>query len=230
MKAFVLRRNVYLLVTIIVILAGTLVLIISDGAVSAIASSIVASGFVSLFYLYAQYVEQSDRSRIKALDDAGLQSLNPTRRAEYEVLVGDAKLGVDVLGYSLRSFADDHASSLTEKRAPFAARILIVEPGSEASVSQEALERHQPGTFANGVSRLRSLFAGREPVIQIRAITHAPPSMMFRIDDVLFVGPFFSHEPSAATSTLKLAAGGWLYAEYMAEFGKLWDEAKPLSQ
>jgi hypothetical protein len=230
MKAFLLRRNVYLLVTVIVILAGTLVVIVSDGTVRAIASSVVASGFVSLFYLYAQYVEQENRIRTKALDDAGLVSLSPTRRAEYGGLVGDAKLNVDVLGYSLRSFADDHASVLTGKRPPFAARILVVGPDSEASANQERLERHQAGTFANGVDRLQSLFAGQEPLIQLRAIAHAPPSMMFRIDNVLFVGPFFSHEASAATSTLKLVAGGWLFTEYMAEFDKLWDEAKPLSE
>jgi hypothetical protein len=229
MKTFFLRRNVYLLVTVIVILAGLLGLVLFEGSARAIASSVVASGFVSLFYMYAQYVEEDGRLRVKTFDEAGLRSLSPTRRADYSALVKRAKLNVDVLGFSLRSFTDDHASELIRKRPPFSARILVVEPGSAASQSQEELEGQRSGAFADGIDRMRKLFEDGGSAVKIRTIGHAPPSMMFRIDDGLFVGPFFSHAPSAATLTLELTATGWLFDEYMAEFDTLWNESEPLS-
>jgi hypothetical protein len=223
MKSFLLRRNIYLLVTIIVILLGTIGVLVFEGSGRDIASSVIASGLVSMFYLYSKYVDDVDRDRRIAFDAAGLYRVNPTRRADYATPLKAAATQVDVMGYSLRSFLDDHAATLRMKGGNgFQARILVVAPDSPASRAQESAEGFKAGTFATAIEHIRDAFADNDPMIQVRTTNHALPTMVFRMDDAMFVGPYFSHESSAVTATMELRGSGWLFAEYEAEFEALW--------
>lgn len=230
MKRFLLRRNGYLLITIIIILLGTSFALALKGVGRDIASSAIASGLVALLYLYSQYVEDLDRERRRTFDAAGLHRLSATRRADYATPLKTATAQVDVMGYSLRSFLDDHATTLLMKgRNGLRARILVVAAGSEASAAQERAEGFQPGTFSTAIAHVRDAFSGSRPTIQVRAIERALPTMVFRIDDTMFVGPYFSHKVSARTATMELRRPGWLFEEYEAEFEALWRSATPLT-
>jgi hypothetical protein len=51
--------------------------------------------------------------------------------------------------------------------------------------------------------------------------------MVFRIDDIMFVGPYFSSKPSKATPTyeIKNEKDAWLFNDYQNEFNNLWEKA-----
>lgn len=50
--------------------------------------------------------------------------------------------------------------------------------------------------------------------------------MIYRIDDVMYVGPYFYKMNSKATNTFKLKKKGWLFEKYQEEFNNMWLKGK----
>jgi len=51
--------------------------------------------------------------------------------------------------------------------------------------------------------------------------------MIYRIDDIIFIGPHLYKRGSTTTVTLEIDNRGWLFREYEKEFEKLWTDATP---
>ena len=47
--------------------------------------------------------------------------------------------------------------------------------------------------------------------------------MIYRIDNVMYVGPYFYGKSSKSTNTIKLDKEGWLFQEYKVEFEHMWE-------
>lgn len=227
-KTFLRKRNTYVLVSVIVILVGTVGALAFHGRARDVATSVLASGLVSIFYLYDRFVSDGNEDRLKVLDRAGVQRVYPSRREiDYATVMKKAHRQVDVVGYSLRAFTDAHAEVVAAKAEEgVSARILVVDPQSEAAREQEASEGYDAGTLASGVQRVVKRFGGLKPAVEVRQIRHAVPEMIFRIDDVMWVGPYFSTRSSATTLTWELDdRDGWLFRQYAEEFDALWENA-----
>lgn len=59
--------------------------------------------------------------------------------------------------------------------------------------------------------------------IQLKYYKSTPTTMIFRIDDVMFVGPYLHKRVSRNTCTFKLERGE-LYSQYEDHFEKLWND------
>lgn len=65
--------------------------------------------------------------------------------------------------------------------------------------------------------------------VQMKLLASPLTTMIFRVDDKMFVGPHFYRKPSKATVTLELDKSGWFFGEYDREFSRLWDAANDVS-
>jgi hypothetical protein len=213
------------LLGVIGILVGTL---IGVKPFADLGVSFVAAGLVSLFYLYEMFVSEVAASRAYRLDKAGIRNIYPSRgEVDYATVMRHAHGRVDIMGYSLRAFTDMHAQQVIAKSAAgLEARILVVDSESQSAKDQEKGEGYPPGTFRGGVARVKQVFGNKAPAIQVKTTWKALPEMVFRIDDVMWVGPYFSERASGTTVTLELAEDGWLFQEYAQEFDALWASGK----
>src|SRR5262249_40245797 len=146
-------------------------------------------------------------------------------------LMSKASSAIDVCGYSLRNFFDSFRDRLTEEatRNPlFRARLLIVDPSTDCSKTRERAEGLAKKTFETAARRIVETFS-TIPNVEVRFLRDHLTTMVFRIDDVMFVGPQLTSLPSKANPTFEVVShsGGWLFSAYKKEFEQLWDAAAP---
>lgn len=139
---------------------------------------------------------------------------------EYYELMKNAK-SIDIAGYSLRGFMQSHKDTiirLSESNELFRIRIVIVDPETEFSKSRESLEHGGDSnvflTYYNEICQKLGSVRG----VEIYKINFALSTMIFRIDDIMYVGPQFAKSASKSTITMKFKANSWAYKEFQDEF------------
>jgi hypothetical protein len=145
---------------------------------------------------------------------------------EYDELVRSAET-IDVAGYTLRSFSESN-EDIFQKRAedgrPVQVRVLLVDPSCEAARVMEAAEKMPPGHYRTSVDTVMARLGGISG-IEIRFVARHLSMMIYRIDGILYTGPFPQHARSKISLTMKLGQGGWLFQRQAEEFDALWNEA-----
>ena len=53
--------------------------------------------------------------------------------------------------------------------------------------------------------------------------------MIYRIDNVMYVGPYFYKKSSKSTNTIRLRSDGWLFREYQSEFDNMWYDGQNIN-
>lgn len=212
--------SLFLLAGILCVYAGGTVLI-------SIGTSLIASAIVSLATLVIDQIRNSEQMRAADLLAAGLMTVHKRRDLpEYDAAVRVAE-EIDVAGYTLRSFSDTNAQTLRQRATggkPIKLRVLVVDPTCEAAIMMEHSEQLPSGTYQGLLSGLRSKLEGIKGV-EIRTVRYHLPMMIYRIDKILYTGPFPLDSTSRMATTIKLGLGGWLYHRQRDEFDALWEAA-----
>jgi hypothetical protein len=227
LRRFIHARALYVTVSALILVAGLLLTRLQH-APQQVGTSLVAAGVVSFLVLWETWAREEDSERQSNLRSSGLRLVHRRRNLdEYHAKVGGLENRLDVTGYSLRSFLDSHGGVIKDKslqKRPPRVRLLLVDPSCEASKSQEEIEEFDPGTFAGSVQRVIKLLAPLEG-IEVRLLPFALSTMIFRVDDIMWTGPYFGSGSSAATLTLEIEQGGWMFGEYEKEFDGMWSRA-----
>ena len=232
---------VYLLVDIVIFLLAFLFIFrgynprntTQENAVYlSIGTSLIAAGIVALLELWKDLSRNKMLERINnVILDGGINYVFPKRDLDkYDHLMKNLNSRLDITGYSLNAFYESYADLLVErtKKTPsLTIRMLLVNPQSEFSKYRAALEGKTYQSIRDSINRLKQKF-GTVKNIKLRQINSALTTMIFRIDDTMFVGPHLYKKPSKSTLTLELDKNGWLYEEYEKEFEKLWGDATEL--
>lgn len=188
----------------------------------------IATAFVSIALLAIEGIRDGEQLRVKDLMSSGIQAVYKRRNLEeYNDLVSSAKK-IDVTGYSLRSFSEHNEQTFTERSAqgnPIIARILLVDPQSSASGLMEQAENLSKGQYA---AALEALLRKLGPIegVSVRIINKHLSMMVYRIDDVMYTGPYPHSGGSATALTLKLGPG-WVFDRQLHDFEALWAQATP---
>ena len=195
-----------------------------------IGTSLIASALVSLATLMIDQIRNSEQMRAADLAKAGLVAAYQRRDLpEYDAKVReDAE--IDIAGYTLRSFSETNEEVLRQRVVagkPVRVRALLVDPESEAARFLERSESLTEGTYAANLLRFRKRMANIEG-FEVRTIKRHLPMMIYRIDDVLYTGPFPTDGRSRMAATLKLGLNGWLFERQKDDFEKLWQDASAL--
>ena len=213
-------------------LLGGIALIILGGTIKlSIGTSIIASSLISLATLVIDQVRNGEQIRAADLAKAGMLTVYKRRDLpEYDSLIQRSSR-IDVAGYTLRSFSESNAEYLSRRAAdgnPVKVRVLLVDPSCEASRVMEAAEQMPPGSYDNSVATTIARL-GSVKGAEIRFLPRHLSMMIYRIDGILYTGPFPQNGLSKVSLTFKLGHGGWLFQKQVEEFEGLWNDAKPIS-
>ncbi|MEJ5042010.1 hypothetical protein LOY33_22700 [Pseudomonas sp. B21-036] len=179
---------------------------------------------MSLATLWIDQIRNGEEIRVRDLVETGLVAAYSRRNLteEYDALVANAKV-IDVTGYTLKSFSEQNEEVLrrrAEQKKPIRVRILLVDPDSESSKIMQLAENQSEGQYSGSRdSLLKSL--GNIPDVEVRLCPRHLSMMIYRIDGILFTGPYPASAKSARAFTLKLGRG-WLFDRQMEDFEALW--------
>lgn len=234
------KRKMHIFTTILLLVFGIILVwwgidvheqIVKNTVLLSIGTSLVAGGIVAILDLFRIASQEQVYNNIDNLIiKAGIDNVYEKRDLdEYDSLIKNARNSIDVLGYSLRAFYQSYKEILLEKSSKhpnFTVRILLIEPDSMSSRYRENNEDGKvTGIYKKSIDVIKEGFANC-PNIKIRTIDIPIGNMIYRIDDTMYVGPYFYKRNSKSTHTIKLNKNGWLYEEYQQEFDKMWKDGK----
>lgn len=233
-KAIFSSRKTLLIIFAIVFAIGIWILKYFKGnsVAEGIGGSLIASAIVSLATIWIDQIRSGEQLRANQLLESGLRHAYPSRALDdYENHLTSFS-SIDVCGYTLVAFTESNESRMREKAKKgdsFKVRMLLVDPRCSAAVLLEEAENKSEGTYAKALKTTQMQLIGLEKHVEIRLLQRSLPMMIYRIDNVLYTGPYPHIGASRNAITLKLE-GGWLFKRQQDEFESLWVAAKPIDR
>lgn len=196
-----------------------------------IGCSLIASALVILLNVFLV-----DASKYNPLDDWGLKRIAYTRadiNNDCGAELRKAKYQVDIVAFGLQSFRNKQSNEVEnylKKGVNF--RILTMNPSSEYIKAREKEE--DDTNIKNSVEKLidwanqlnNKNYKGK---IIVKGYSCMTLDFYWRIDDIVYVGPYWYGYDSQQTITYKFTEGGSGYQLYTDYFEKIWNE-KDLTQ
>lgn len=231
------KKKVYVGTTAIVFIFGFVLVLwgidvdqnqIKNTILVSVGTSLIAGGITAVLDLFKNINKDKIYQNLdRVILQAGIEDVYKKRDLdEYDELINSSKESIDVMGYSLRGFFQSYKDILVDKakkNSNFKVRILLVNPDSEFSKWREENEDGKEfGTYKKSLNVIQTGFEA-SPNIEIRLIDAPLSYMIYRIDNVMYVGPYFYGKSSKSTNTIKLDKEGWLFQEYKLEFEHMWE-------
>ncbi len=195
-----------------------------------IGTSLIATGIVIFLDLWKRLTIKKITEKIQnIINESGIERVYKKRDLDtYDDLVNNLKVSLDICGYSLGGFFESFNEILSKKaQNNIKVRVLFVDPDSEAAKQRAKIEGKSVRLFKERIETFKNYFENINS-IEIRKIDVPLSSMIYRIDDVMFVGPHFYKKQSKSTLTIELAKQKWLFDEYQQEFNRMWDDANTI--
>jgi hypothetical protein len=212
---------------------------IGQGVADGIGGSLIAGGIAGMTLFLYVFATEALRSRIENFTKAGLLTIFPVRsvliREQYHDRLSGARQ-IDLVGYGLSAFRQDYAADFVSWSHRARVRILLIDPDfptRETSLSdqRDKEESHPVGqtredvlAFEQTIANLAGLDRGK---FQIRRMRSIPAINMFRIDNVIFWGPYLMNQQSRNTATMLVGRGGFLFDMLERLFEALWSQSIP---
>lgn len=208
-----------------------------DNILLSIGCSLIASGLVIMMHDF--FVE---RKKVSPLDEwkiAKIYSTRTEKNDESDPELSKAKYRVDAVAFGLGSFRSKHSSKVEEcLRKGVVFRIITMDPSSLYTGVRDGEENEKNGTTKYSIEKLiewadrlnAKNFKGK---IIIRGYSSMTLDFYWRVDDVIYVGPYWYGVKSQQTITYKFLDGGKGFTQYSEYFETLWDDktlCKPLTQ
>ena len=232
-----LKSRVFFLTNIIIILLGIIIVFLSSlfdenlkTIFLSIGTSVIASGIVSfLELLREEQMDEKEKTNLKIIEEGGIENIFKRRDLEeYKEIVYNAKKSIDITGYSLRGFYESNKDIILEKCEKyknFLVRIILVNPSSQFSENRDMEENEDDSRLFKDMYSTLKKWSQKSERIKIRLIDEPLSDMVYRIDDVMYTGPYFYKQSSKETYTNKLKKTGWLFEAYQRNFDRMWEEA-----
>lgn len=220
-------------VGLIILVAGILTVVFFKDYGVSIGCSLIASSVVAL--LNSLFVE---RKKVSPLDSWGIQNIYKSRslmNKDCDISIDNAKRQIDIVAFGLKSFRTDYGNSalaLLQKGVNI--RIITMEPESKFVKQREIEEGEVPGQIKNTIEQLvewaEKLNAeSTNGKITIKGYSCMTLDFYWRVDDDIYVGPYWYKYPSQQTISYKFTKGAGFDA-YYEYFDRLWNDPmmKPL--
>jgi hypothetical protein len=227
-----------ILIGIVLIDGNLLEKFVRPDVILGVGGSLIAAGIAGeVLFLYIRAAEGTAQ-RLELLVEAGLLKVFSARsvriREEYETRLKDAK-EIDVLGFGLASFRQDYGDKLIQLTSHATIRIIVLDPDfptPEHSLAdlRDAEEKNHPGQIRGDIEKFEKLIAEtpgqKRTKFQIRRLRAIPAVNIFRVDDVIFWGPYLIGNHSRNMPTLLVQRGGFLFDRFKTHFDELWSSTQ----
>lgn len=203
----------------------------------AIGASLVAAGIAGGVVFF--YVLQADRvaNQLQILRDFGLtrafQARSVRIRPEYDHYLSKVTKEIALIGFGLRSLREDHLENFAQWSQRANVRILLLDPDfpteewtiaaqrdREENNTQGAIKRDVMKFVGDTATALRDVQSARFHIKLYRCL---PTLNVFRIDGVLFWGPYLVGGQSRNMPTFLVEERGILFKRLLGHFDAIWD-------
>ncbi len=217
-----------IIVSIIVILIDCFWAHSQNGWLLSIGCSLLASAV--FLVLNAMYVE---KQAAKPLDSWKLTEIYRTRaekNQDSDPKLKDAKYQIDGVAFGLRSFRSNHTPDIEDcLRRGVQIRLVAMKPNSKFALQRDKEEGENEGHIGHSVQKLVEWAnelnsKGYNGQIKIKGYSCMTLDFYWRVDDDLYVGPYWYGYQSQQTITMKFERGGKGFDEYSQYFEKLWND------
>lgn len=229
------------------VLCGIIVLLLAAGmdsrkdvflytVVQGLGGSLVATGIAGeALYLYLRANDEIS-DRLQMYLRAGLQAIWPVRsvqiQQEYRKRLQGAKR-IDIIGFGLASLRQDFGKDFGDWSKNSVVRILLIDPEFPDQAFSYADQRDREERNQHGKTRLEvAAFVDavrRDPSVdqarfEVRLMQCLPSINVFRIDRVMFWGPYILDQ-SRNTPTMLVEQGGFMFEKFEEHFEVIWETA-----
>lgn len=222
-----LNKNAVITACILVIL-GLLGVLLCDARIAEnLACSLLASGIV----LFLTTV-LADRQAVNPLEPWGIRNIYTTRgqmNADCDSANRSARHQLDIVAFGLKTFRQEcEVDSLLKRGVQI--RIITMDPDSPFVSHREQEEGKAPGSIRSSIEDLVSWAdslnrqKSYKGSIEIRGYSSMTLDFYWRVDDELFVGPYWYDYDSQQTVSYRYK-GGDGFKLYTLYFEKLWCNA-----
>lgn len=233
------KTKIIILINILIVSSGIIFTLYgyfnNNQIIIDIGVGLVTSGIVAIFYLIYPHLDiEKDYLRFRKM---GLRDVYPRRdqSQEYAELLNGAEKNIDVLGLGINQFREDNGEIVKEKALEgVLVRFLVVDPKSPITAIRSYQENDLKGEtieipleklkmYVKSVNKtIDELKKGEK--IRIKFYNAVPSTMIFRIDDVMFVGPYLHKISSRTTITFKIEGDTEIFKQYEKHFNDLWND------
>lgn len=216
---------------IISVLLDIFIIHTQKGIWVSVGCSLLASGLVIL--LQAVFV---DLKRVDQLESWGIERIYKTRsekNKDSDPKLDSLKYRLDVVAFGLKSFRnlnENKVAGLLERGVRV--RILTMDPDGNEFLTQREKEENEPeGQIRNSIKGLvewaSKLNKSRKNKtrIEIKGYKCMTLDFYWRMDDELYVGPYWYGLDSQQTITYKFRAGKDGFSVYENYFERLWQDS-----
>jgi hypothetical protein len=238
--------------TAVYLLSNALVLACGAGLLAAafndtwndVAVSLLAAGVVGVLFFYYTWLDVGDDESRQLLERSRLtgayEDRNDEQSRDYRGLVRSARHHVDILGFGLRSFRQGFVIGDEPWPEKALVRILLIDPNfpdedrsyaDQRDVEEESTykqNRIDVEEFARtchqrlATSREVAAAEGQGARFDIRLFQCLPSVTIFRVDHVLYWGPYLIGRTNQQCPVVKVEAGGYLFEQLVGHFEAIW--------
>ncbi len=137
---------------------------------------------------------------------------------------------IDYIGFGFRSLMDSKSKIIEEKAvAGVKIRFLVMDPESPYLKKREAIEKSSEGSIKQSIYNLEKWIRHLREIsknpsnIQLRYYDSFPLDFYNRIDDAIYMGPYWFGKTSQQTVSYRFQAKSEGYNLYTEYFNDLWD-------
>ena len=191
-----------------------------------IGCSLIASSIVIIFT--ALFV---DRKLYNPLEEWKIEKIYSTRaekNADSDPELDKAKYQIDAVAFGLKSFRNKQSKRIeTCLKNGVNIRILTMNPESSYISAREHEEQETHGQIQNTIEQLVKWAndfnkKGYKGKIVVKGYSCMTLDFYWRVDDELYIGPYWYGISSQQTITYKFREGGRGFSQYTAYFDELW--------
>lgn len=190
--------------------------------------SLIASGVVILIHDFF-----IDRKSVSLLDEWNVDKIYSTRaekNAESDPELEKVKYCLDAVAFGLSSFRGKHTSKVeTLLRKGINIRMITMNPSSRFTIVRDKEEGKSEGYTKHSIEQLvewanklnSKKYKGK---IIIKGYECMTLDFYWRVDNILYVGPYWYGVDSQQTITYKFTDGGKGFTQYTDYFERLWND------
>lgn len=220
------NKNAIIVALILCIVGLVLIFKMQSPTWIGVGGSLLASSLVILLNVFL--VERVPEDPLKDWGIAKVYETRAEKNADSDPHLDKARHCVDGIAFGLSSFRGKNAERVRaclNRGVSF--RFLVMDPDSPFVHAREEEEGAQHGHIEKTIRDLvhwadelnAQKFKGR---IEIRGYQCMTLDFYWRIDDEIYMGPYWYGRPSQVTITYKLKRSGRCFATYSEYFDKLW--------
>ena len=193
-----------------------------------IGCSLIASGLVILMHDF--FIE---RKKVSELDEWKIEKIYSTRgerNVEADPNIVNARYCIDGVIFGISTFRNVHGKRIEHcLRKGVNIRLLTMDPAGQFISYREKEEDAAPGGIKNTITdlvRWADELNQNNPkgTIVVKAYNSMTLDYYWRVDDELYVGPYWYGYKSSDTITYKFSANGRGFQHYGEYFEKLWED------